>query len=190
MPSTLIRKVDVLWTGLAGAPYFTQFFFGHEPSQASATATALRTCLFGFNARCMTPMIAAISPEQTVIDTATGKPTATEIATAVTDVAFSGTGTPLPTVDQVVMRLKTSQFNLGRRLQGRIFVPGLNTAANSGGRLDSVYKSSFDASFGGLIANTATSGKWAIWSRKYKGWASIDSATAWSEFGVMRSRRQ
>jgi hypothetical protein len=189
VPSTLIRKVDVLWTGLAGGPYYTQFFFGHEPSQATPIAAALRTTLFGFNVRLMSPMIAAIQPEQVVIDTATGKPTATEVAAAQTDVAFGGTGTTLPTVDQVVMRLKTAVFNGGRRLQGRIFLPGIPSGGNNLGRLDSVYKSSFDASFGNLITNTATIGKFAVWSRKNHMWASVESATAWSEFGIMRSRR-
>lgn len=189
MPSSLVRKVDVVWSGLPGAPYYTQFFFGHEPGSATASAAAVRTFLLALVNMHVTPLVAQIRPDQVIIDTATGKPTATETGAAQAQVPFAGTGDPLPYMTQVLIRMKTGLYNNGHRLQGRIYIPGCREASNIGGVITATDLTNYNTAAAALISGTASTGKWAIWSRKYKSWGSIDSASAWSEWSVQRSRR-
>jgi hypothetical protein len=124
-----------------------------------------------------------------VIETVTGKPVSVEIPAATTPVVFTGTGDPLPWASQVLVRMATSQFNDGRRLRGRIYIPGILESMCAAGVLAPASQTTFNTPLAALITSTASTGKWAVWSRTHPGWASIDSAIVWSQFGVQKRRR-
>lgn len=189
MPSSLIRKVDVVWGGLAGSPYFTQFYFGHEAGSASSTATAVRTFLQALASNLAAGMTATVKPEQAVIDTSSNQIVSVETAGAVSNVAYIGTGDPLPFATQVLLKLSTSQFNGGRRLRGRINIPGNLEAVCQAGALAPSSVGTYNGPAATLISATSSTGKWAVWSRMHHSWASVDSATAWDQFAVLKTRR-
>lgn len=189
MPTALIRKIDVVWSGLAGAPYFTQFFYGHEAGQATSAAAQLRAFLASWTAVLATGLNIDIQPEQSVIDTASGKPVAVEIGGAQGQITCSGPGDPLPWATQVVLRLPTAQFNNGRRLRGHIFIPGPVESQCTNGVLPAAALTSMNTWVTQHVSNTVATGKWAVWSRAHSGWASIESPSVWPQFGVLRRRR-
>lgn len=189
MAGTLVRKVDVVWAGLPGAPFFTQFMFEHQAGQATPTAVAVRAFLQTFFAQLATGLTAQVQPEQTVIDVVTGHPTALETASPQSVVTYSQTGTPLPWTSQLVLRLATSQYNAGRRLRGRLFIPGAMMGMDNNGGVASATQTMVNGAAQTLITSSSSSGKWAVWSRRHLSWASVDAGTCWDQFGVLRSRR-
>jgi hypothetical protein len=189
MPTALIRRVELIWAGLAGAPFYTQLFFGHEPGQANPTATAVKTLLDNLNTALATGLTCEIVPEQTVIDTVSGKPVSLEAATPKTINTFSATGDPLPWTSQGIVRLPTSIYNDGRRLRGHFNIPGMMESQSANGVLAAPTKTQFDGFLATFLASTNTTGKLAVWSRRHQMWASAESAVMWTQFGVLRSRR-
>lgn len=189
MPSTLIRKINVVWSGLPGTPYFSQFMIGHEAGQATPAAAAVRGFLVAMVHQQAQGLTAQIQSDQTIIDTATGKPVSQETSANQLEVPYDGTGDIMPTLNQVVIRLKTSVYNNGARLQGKVYIPGCRESSNIGGLVTSAEVANYNAAAANLITASATVGKWAVWSRKYKSWASIESASTWNQWSSQKSRR-
>ena len=184
-----LRQVDTVWTGLAGSPYFTQLTFEKQAGNATPIAAAVRTWLNSMSAMLAIGLKAQIGAEQTIIDSTTGQPVGLESSAAQLPVDFTGGTDALPPANQFLLRLATSQFNAGRRLQGRVFIPGTREVDSVNGTVDSTRLTALNTSAAGLVTATATIGKWSVYSRTHKAWASVDSATAWSQFAVLRSRR-
>ena len=189
MTGPLIRRVELIWAGLAGSPFYTQLFFEHQAGQANTTATNVKALLDNLNTALATGLTCEIISEQTVIDTVSGKPTAIESATPKSINTFSATGDPLPWSSQGVVRLPTSQYNDGRRLRGHFFIPGMMESQSANGVLAAPTKTQFDGFLATFLASTNTTGKLAVWSRRHQMWASAESAVMWTQFGVLRSRR-
>jgi hypothetical protein len=126
--------------------------------------------------------------EQTIIDVVSGLATGTEDGGATAQYVGLSSSDPLPWATQGVVRLKTNAFNNGRRLQGRLFIPGPGEG-NSDGLPASLYRSGVDTQCATLLTSSAASGVWAVYSRRYQAWANVLSATCWSQWGVQRRRR-
>lgn len=189
MPTTLIRRVEVIWSGLPGAPFYSQFFFSHQAGAATATAANVRTFLNALSTNLCTPMTAQIQPEQAIIDVVTAQPVNVEIATNQAVVNYTGTGDPLPWSTQVLLQLKTATFNSGRRLRGRIYIPGILESMCTAGELAPASQTTFNTPAQTLITQSNATGDWAVWSKRYQSWANVASATAWNQFGIQRRRR-
>lgn len=102
-------------------------------------------------------------------------------------VAGSATGSPVADASQGLIRMSTNAFLNGRRVQGRMFVPGIASSALVGGNLA--------ASAVGDLADALapTVGALCVFSRPTPtrgGSVSIVNAlTGWSELAVLRRRR-
>ena len=189
MAGTLIRRVEIVWSGLPGAPFYSQLFFAHQAGAATAIAGNVRTFLNALVNNLCAPLQAQIQDEQSVIDVVTGKPVNVEVATHQAVVAYLGTGDPLPWASQVLIQLKTAQFNNGRRLRGRFYIPGILESMSTGGELAPASQTTFNTPLQTLITSSNANGDWAVWSKRYQSWANVATATAWNQFGIQRRRR-
>jgi hypothetical protein len=183
-----LRRVDVTWTGLQGAPYFTQMFFSWQAGAANSTVTALSAFFNGIRGFWITGLTATLDPAQTVVESSTGFPTGVETATTAGVFNGGGSGPAHPPATQGLLRLQTNMYNGARRLTGRMYLPGMITLSGS-----LVPGSSFTTGVNnfaaGLITGTAGSGQWGVYSRTHKAFANVSSATCWDQWAVMRSRR-
>jgi hypothetical protein len=189
MAGLLVRKVDIVWSGLPGLPGFSQLYFEHQAGNATSIASAVKTFLTAIAGGSWTGLTAQIQPEQTIIDVTTGEPVSLEAATPQAAVNFTATGTPLPFQTQVLLRLATSQYNAGRRLRGRLYIPGAMVGMDTNGDLGPSWVTMYNSAAAALLTASNTNGKWAVYSRTHHAWASIDSATVWNQFAVQRRRR-
>lgn len=189
MATQLIRRVSLVWSGLSGAPYFTQLFFGHEAGNATPTATAVKNLLNNLAPTMQTGLTVQQNPEQVIIDTALGEPVGLEVATAQPLVTCTATGDALPWATQGVVRLPTSIYNSGHRLRGHFFLPGMMEAANINGVVAAPTLTQYNGFLSTFWTATQTSGALAVWTRAHRGWASAEGAFMWGQWGVLRSRR-
>jgi hypothetical protein len=111
--------------------------------------------------------------------------------------AVAGTGaTPyLPVPTSLVVRLRTATVLAGKRLEGRSFVGPLSTSAAVSGLTPSVAAGTAAVNAVTALLTGATSVSPVVWRRpraippRVGASGAIISGDAWSQFGVLRSRR-
>lgn len=189
MADEKVRRVTLTWTGLSGGPYFTQLFFGHNPGAAENTSAHVHEWVMTTRGLWVTGLTCTQNTEQDIIDTVTGGTVQTDVATAKVAVAGQAASEVLPFATQGVIKLQTAQFNEGRRLQGRIFIPGPAEGSSVNGAPEPGYLSTLNTTAATLISHSQPDGPWAVYSRRYKGWASVSGASGWNKWGSQRRRR-
>nr|CRY97420.1 hypothetical protein [uncultured prokaryote] len=140
---------------------------------------------------------ATIRTEGKVIDATTGN--VTEFWSDNVDQITEGleAGVPVPNVCQGLVRLLTDGLVNNRRLQGRVFIPGISEAFNGNGELSPDGQTILRNAFNGTYLADA---KLLVWSRPFDGTDAnptprqgssslVDSTSVWSEFAVQRRRR-
>lgn len=187
MPMLRVRTV---FTGVTGSPWLNTLNFGSSSqsgNQTDADAAVAATGAFwgAVDALMNTSVTWATLPDvlflgddgvaagaySTTPQTGTGA-TATEI---------------LPFTNQAVVRLLTGTFIGGRQLRGRIFVPGLTEAASVAGSLAAASSATITAAAG--VLNSGTTPPLAVWSKVNATVVPVSGVSTWSQFGVLRSRR-
>lgn len=183
----MLRFTTVM-SGHPGAPYYSTFYTdGNTAGEATAGAAALRTFWDQIKGYITAGGNVTLVPECDQVDPATGFVTDTF---PVTFAAVATTGNaPLPKATQGLIRLRTSAFNSGKRLQGRLFIPALANDAQVGGVPSGPFVASLDSAAETLATSLAAAGDWGIYSRKYRSFAALSSITVWTQFAVLRSRR-
>jgi len=120
------------------------------------------------------------------IDEATGSITdVTDVGDYVT--AGTSSGEMLPPVIQGLLRFRTPEFISGRRLRGRVFIPGMAEGNSDGGVPGSGFLGRLQGAGDTLVANGDAG--FGIYSRTHHTFRAADSASAWSKWAELRSRR-
>jgi hypothetical protein len=130
-----------------------------------------------------------INEEAEFVDPVTGQIIGT---TAVSATTIEGFAAPpiLPPATQGLCRFLTNTFVAGRRLRGRVFVPGPTEALSDLGRPTSTYLGYLNDGISDLITSGAAAGGFGIYSQTHKTFGLVVSGTAWSaNWAVLRSRR-
>lgn len=182
----LMRRVRVVWTGVAGSPAYSNFYAvtaDNDGSQFKAAVGNLITSLAEF---VVTPVIATIEGEVPLIDSATGDIQGVSNQTPQTIPATS-TGIMLPRATQLVLRWRTQEFVNGRRVQGRTSIPYISVALDDDGRVDAGFAAQINADINSFL--TEAGSDFVIWAKTSGGAAQVSAGSVWPEFGVMRSRR-
>lgn len=128
------------------------------------------------------------------VDAATGALTGAFAGTEPGTTVCTGATDALPRQTQGLVRLGTSTVINGRRVRGRMFVPGpLEVANDVNGLPTSGYTTSVTAAFASILAAGATASSPVIWHRPVGGSGgasplitSVGTSPTWS---VLRSRR-
>lgn len=102
------------------------------------------------------------------------------------DVTITGAsgGDRVTLASQVLVQIKTDDIVGGRRLHGRIFLPGCLESQSDGGFVGSGVVADTGAAF-----NTAFVNDFAVYSPTHHEWATCSGAAIWNQFAVLRSRR-
>lgn len=178
-------RVTTLWTAGNGGPYYTNMYFGGE-EQAEAETAADATGLFfsTIGDRIAATTDGTVLPEVDIVSEATGQTTGTLITTP-TAILTTGTGAFLPFATQGLVRVRTGEFINGRELRGRIFLPSVTDANMTGGKPSASYITDVNDAAAALIAAT----QFGVYSRVHNTFRNANSASMWSDFAVLRSRR-
>lgn len=195
-----IQRVRTVFTGVAGTPWYSNMYFDDDGVTPTAAENADAVDDFW---EALAPLIDngvtwTIGPEIPILDETDGTLTSVE---AITVESGSGTaaGDPLPYATQGLGKLSTSDFVAGRRVQGRVFIPGMSEAASDAtGKPASTTITSITDALTTLVASSGL----IVWSRPFEGAegpperpprdgskASITGVSAWTQWAVMRSRR-
>jgi hypothetical protein len=180
-------RVRTVFTGPAGAPWLSTFYFlptsGMTAQQAvAATGAFWTTC----KAHMVNTCSFATEPEVATLSPVTGEALSSTATTPVTGTGTSG-GEAAPWATQGLIRWRTGTFIGGREIRGRTFIPGVTEGDNVAGVPGASYITDIGAAAATLIAS-ATSDI-SIWSRKNGQNYAVSSATVWPSWAVLRSRR-
>lgn len=182
----LIRRVRVVWTGVAGSPAYSNFYAINGVQSPNAFAGAVRNTLVAMASSVVTPVQAEIEPDSPLIDSTNGEILGSDTVSQA-PVSMTNTSDMLPRSTQVLVRLLTGTYANGRQIRGRFYIPYVGANLNTDGKLDPLTASQVNAFVFPLIAGS--NGGWVVWSRSTGGVASVGAVDTWSEFAVLRSRR-
>ena len=186
---TLLRRIDTVWTGLAGTPGLTSLWFKHQAGSAVPAATAVDTFWKANTGRMCIGLTGQVQDDQRIYESTTGQVVAMEQGGAPAPISASASGEPLPLFTQGLLRLKTGVFIEGRRLQGRIFIPAPPETENTFNKPTTVYTGVFNSAAATLKTSSVTFGAWEVYSRVHKVEGEVSSALMWGQWAVLRSRR-
>lgn len=198
----LIGRVRTVFTGVAGAPYYNNLYFGSVDNLTDAQAavdlvdqawTSLVSIMAG-------ALIGNIEAEVPMIEDTTGA-IQSVFATSGGVIDPVSAAEPLPWASQGLIRCATDDFSDGRRVRGRIFVPGLTEAAQDAGVPSATTIASLTAM--GQILTTAANPIYVIWRRPRVADPDADppitarpgsshnvgACVGWNQWAVLRSRR-
>lgn len=180
-------RIRTIFSGVQGSPWVSTMFFGGTEDQTAANNANAAVGVF-WNA------------VDTLMDTSVVWTTSSEVARigldgaqtglfAVTPVASQGQSVAdaLPWATQAVIKWRTGSFLGGRELRGRTFVPGLTEATASEGSPSVGTVNTINAAAAALIADANS--EFLVWSRRYAASSQASSGSTWTQWGVMRSRR-
>lgn len=186
-----VYEIKTEFTGSEGAPYLSTIYCESAAGTAQQAATAVGAFWGSVDAIISTTCLWSQLPEVKLLNTATG---ILENVFTITPATGAGgdAGEPIPQSNQYLIRLFTPGVVNGRRVRGRIFVPAPTQAGNENGNVAPGYVSAINTSAALLVSPTSADP--CVWHRPVNGAGgsahSISSVSTWSEFAVLRSRRQ
>ena len=183
-------RVRTSFTGVTGSPWLSTMYFlqaAGAPTQANADAAVVKVGTYW-------------TAIKAVMNNATSYTTLPDVAVLETDGTLTGsfattpqTGTgasatdALPIASQGLVRWLTGSFVSGRQLRGRTFLPALTETASTGGVPTATVIGTINTANTALIA--ATDPRLAVWSKVHTTVVTVSSASVWTQFAVLRSRR-
>lgn len=181
----LMFRVRTVFTGVEGTPWLSTMYFSGAVGTPQDAADAVGV----FWADVETHIAGSVewTTEAAVysIDDTDGQATGLNNTTVSTG-SGAGGGSIMPLADQALVRMHTGEFVGGREIRGRIFVPGIATAATNG-NVPSAVITNINGAAATLISDVSQT--WVVWSRAHSQFQPVVSADTWAKFAVLRSRR-
>lgn len=178
-----------MFTGVAGAPYYSNHYFPTTATSAEAQASAALVTGFWQQIQTLlrTPMRVQVDPFAPEINQVTGEITGAYTVTG-PSLTFTATAEALPPATQMLVSLNTGVFAGGRQIRGRCFIPGWTEASNGPGGLpnDDVKTAVQTAYVNALGSGGRRTG---VWSRKNGTFTQISGVGIGTQWAVLRSRR-
>ena len=183
MPMYRVRSIA---TGVTGSPYITNHFFEAGPGNEQVVVDRVRDFWDATKGMQVTGLSTTVQGLVDEIDPATG---AIVAAHPVTSRVVNANGGPAPAAwaTQGLIRWRTGYYLGGRQVQGKTFVPGMLAAQIVGGRPSSNILTAFTNAANALVGTGAP--PLVIWSRKHGVNVEVQNGSPWTEFAVLRSRR-
>lgn len=129
-----------------------------------------------------------VLPEVAEVNVGTGQ-TEGVAATTTTPAIGTSTADQIPQAAHALVRWRTGLFFAGRELRGRTFIPGLGTASNGpSGEVILATRTSLNAAATTLLSDPDAD--FGVWSQKNAAFATASTGLTWTEWAVMRSRRE
>lgn len=177
-------RILTVHTGTPGSPYYTNLVAvdnGTEPGSTYAQFVLDFWNALG-NSR-VSGAVATVQPQIDTFESDTGATTGVETWSGGTSPGTS-TEQPLPPATQGLIQLRTGVYVGGREIRGRIFVPSPTEGANTTGVPT---QSARDLMTG--AAEVLVDNGFYVYSPTHHQCAQIIAATPWTQWAVLRSRR-
>lgn len=195
-------RVQTVWTGVAGAPYYTNLYVIGPLSSNNGNdlANAWHAFLASIAPSLCSPLVATIDPELLEFNEVDGVVTNAG-NTVQTPVTMTGATDPLPRMTQALVQWTTEGIVHNRRVKGRTFIPGVLETENSiTGLPSSTINTPLQTAISTMLSSMT--GRMRIWSRAVtaanatptvparpgSAWP-IVSGTVSPKWAVLRSRR-
>jgi hypothetical protein len=179
-------KVTQVATGVAGSPYYLTGYFDGYGGTAQNAADAWRAMLSGGVSTYTAPLIFQPIIEVQQVDPTNGNLIATSIV-SVLGQTFTGAGDPLPPATSLLLRWRTGAYVGGREIRGRTNIPRQAETDSTLGVPTTTLLATWQARQTALLATA--NAKHVVWSPKNGVWAQTVGASPWSQWAVLRSRR-
>jgi len=179
-------RVVTIFSGVQGSPWYNTLYFTTGGGTAQQAANAAGAFWGAVDNRMATTVTWSTDTEVPTVDASTGQVTAITSITPVTGTG-SGAALQLPIATQGLVRLRTGAFISGRELRGRIFIPGLTENDNDNG----IPNAGVLAVVNPAATTLVTGATWqlCIFSRTHLVQQSCTSASMWTSWANLRSRR-
>lgn len=189
-------KVQAIWTGFAGAPGYSNFYFaggGGLISDAQQVADRVAEAFDEIDVMLPVSARVNVSPTVEVIDSDTGELQGYQDVDEPDGTRGLGGSGGYSAASGAVINWRTSDVRFGRRIRGRTFIVPLNGNAYEGdGSLTPDALSSL-RSFADTLTVWDFDSEFGIWSRPRNGaggvFATVDSYRVPDMSAVLRSRR-
>jgi hypothetical protein len=181
-------RVRTQISGGQGGPYLSTFYFDEIDGGATPQSVITATAAFWTSLRNVidNSLTMRVEDEVALVNDGSGQVTGIVGATGAT-VTGDDAADPAPWATQGLIRWRTGLFANGREIRGRTFIPGVTEARSNGGVPDSSYLSNLTSAVNGLLGTTNAA--LMTWSRKNGDSAPVLSGSGWSQFAILRSRR-
>lgn len=195
-----ILKVKIKWSGFAGAPGYTNFFFDDAtgpPTQTTADNAKLKAGNFCSYINSYLPIEASlqVQTDVEVIEETTGEMLSVYNVSTHTPVQGQAASAPYSAASGAVVTWRTAGVRNGRRVRGRTFlVPFANSAYQSDGTLSSAALTALTTNFNSFLSTPGVA-TFGIYARPTSSMATdgiFHAATGFSipdRVAVLRSRR-
>lgn len=184
-----IRKITTTWAGLAGTPHMSTMYFTHVAGNAQAIVDEVHEFWQDLTAHIDGSLTHTVEGSTELIDDTTGLLVGIDQVTSQV-AASSGAGNACPPATQGLINWRTNTFVNGRALRGKTYIPGpIVTSATADGRPNTTYLALLNTAAAALIAETSGPGPLRVFSRTHLTSATVVSADRYSDFAVLRSRR-
>ena len=198
-----VRRVRATWTGLAGTPYLSTWWFESETGQVGEIVTAVRKFLTSCRPAFSNGLTVNLEADQGIFNADTGDLIGVESASPGAAITGTASGEVLPLQCQTVLKLATGGIVNNRRVRGRFFIPAPTELISDGTPLATL-KGAVNAAAATLIVDSVATGAWVVYSRPIKAEDikpgsdvvpragsihNVQAATAWNKFGIQRRRR-
>lgn len=177
--------MQVLNTGLRGLPGTNTWYF-HEDGVSVADQVAALSTFYNHLATGITraPLQYSFDGITEIVESSTGEIVGTDSTGAAWSHTATATGSALPFSTQGLLQLRTGVYFGGRELRGRIFLCGFVEDNSDEGEPVGALVSEVNGWAADLVdANLA------VFSPSKLEFASVSAITMWTEWAVLRSRR-
>lgn len=183
-----ILRLNSVWTGSTGSPYFTQTYYtgAADVAHADDAINALYTLFNAMSTYIDDALTVTISGDAEVIDVSNGQITSVVSTTGAVK-SFTGTGDALPTLVQGLAVFNTGSYINGRQLKGHMYLPGMLEANNTVVGLPAASMTSTITGF--LTTYAADSSDPTVFSRTHGAASTIQSSSMSAKWAYLRSRR-
>lgn len=181
-------RVRTQFTGVQGAPWLSTFYFNAATEDATTAAAAVSATGAFWNTvkALINTSVSYATLAQVDFISVTGSHTGAANTTPATGTGGAATSL-LPVACQGLVQWRTGAYINNREVRGRTFIPGLTTGALNAGALASAAQTTINSAASTLIGNATV--HLEVWDRTHSGQAQVVSGAAWSQFAVLRSRR-
>lgn len=184
-----MRRIRTVFTGVAGTPWYSNLYFDASTTGSQQVVANVWNFWNTIKGQIDTRVTATVQGLVPIINDATGDIVRVE---SYLDVPLdcNGSGNVLPQADQTMLNLLTGTYTAGRQLRGRLFIPGLiSAAANGDGTVAANFLAAQIDAAEDLRDAAVVTGAWLVWSRKNGTSDTVQSITGKTTFAVLRSRR-
>lgn len=178
-------RVRTVFTGVAGSPWYSNLYFDTDDGTAEGAHESVTSMWQGVKALISNGVSWRVEGEVAVLQPS-GEITGLRSLTTTTGQG-TGTGDILPPANQMLVQMRTAGYAGGRNVRGRCFIPGMLEGATTSGRPDTNARNIVASAFTSELIQGSPG--FSVWSRKNAALYAVTNVNVWTEYAVLRSRR-